>query len=74
VVAETKRLTAGLIVDQVSEAMMLDKDSIAPPPVVQLPDSHRYISGIGKMDIEVKLIIDCDRLFDDNEAKSMECI
>jgi purine-binding chemotaxis protein CheW len=74
VVVETNRLTAGLIVDQVSEVMMIDKESIVPPPDVQLPDSRRYISGIGKVDAEVKLLIDCNRLFNDNETISIESI
>ncbi len=74
VVVETERLTAGLIVDQVSEVMTIDKESIVPPPDVQLPGSHRYINGIGKVGTEVKLLIDCERLFNDNEAKSMERI
>ena len=72
VVVETKRLTAGLIVDQVSEVIVIDKESIVPPPDLQLPDSRRYISGIGKVGAEVKLLIDCDRLFDDNETKNFE--
>ncbi len=72
VVVETKRFAAGLIVDQVSEVMVIDEDNIVLPPDVQLKDSRRYISGIGKVDLDVKLLIDCERLFDDSETKSIE--
>ncbi len=72
VVVETNDLSAGLIVDQVSEVMVIE--DIVPPPDVQLPDSHRYISGIGKVGTDVKLLIDCERLFNDSEATSIEKI
>lgn len=72
VVVETQSLLAGLIVDQVSEVMVIDGDSIVPPPDVQLEGSHRYISGIGKAGENVKLLIDCEKLFNDHETKSIE--
>ena len=74
VVVETKHLAAGLIVDQVSEVMVIEESNIVPPPDVQPPDTRRYISGIGKVGTEVKLLIDCEKLFDINEMKSMEVI
>ncbi len=74
VVVETTRLAAGLIVDQVSEVMVIDEDNIEPPPDIQLPDSRHYISGIGKVQSEVKLLIDCEKLFDNNEVNSIENI
>lgn len=74
VVVETTRLAAGLIVDQVSEVMVIDEDSIVPPPDVQFEDGYRYISGIGKVGAEVKLLIDCEKLFNEHETQSIERI
>jgi purine-binding chemotaxis protein CheW len=74
VVVETERLTAGLIVDQVSEVMVIDEGNIVPPPDVQLKDSRRYISGIGKAEEGVKLLIDCEKLFNGRETQSIEKI
>lgn len=74
VVVETQSLEAGLIVDQVSEVLVIDEDVIVPPPDVQLEDSHRYISGIGKVGAEVKLLIDCEKLFNEHETQSIEKI
>ncbi len=62
VVAETERLTAGLIVDQVSEVIVIDEQNVEAPPDVQ--GDSRYICGIGKTGTEVTLLLDCERLFD----------
>jgi purine-binding chemotaxis protein CheW len=74
VVVQTERLAAGLIVDEVSEVMVIDEEDVVPPPDIQTSDSRRYISGIGKVGEKIKLIIDCERLFDDDETESMEGI
>ncbi len=74
VVVETRSLAAGLIVDQVSDVMVIGQSNIVPPPDVQLPNSHRYVCGIGKVGADVKLLIDCERLFNDSEANSIERI
>ncbi len=71
VVVETTRMTAGLIVDEVSEVMVIEQGCIVPPPDVQLEGSRRFISGIGKVGETVKLLIDCEKLFDISEMKSM---
>ena len=52
--------------------MVIDEYNIEPPPDVQLPGSRRYIIGIGKVDSEVKLLIDCEKLFDSDEVYSLE--
>jgi purine-binding chemotaxis protein CheW len=70
VVVETERASAGLIVDRVAEVLTID--DIVPPPALQAARKCRAISGIGKVDEQVKLLIDCDKLFDDNEIESME--
>lgn len=72
VVVETSRLAAGLIVDQVSDVMVIESGNIVAPPDVQLQDSRRYISGIGKVGRTVKLLIDCEKLFNEYEADSMK--
>lgn len=74
VVVETARITAGLIVDQVCEVTLIDEDNIVPPPDIQLKGSRRYISGIGKVGAEVKLLVDCERLFDDDETTGLNKI
>lgn len=69
VVAETEWLNIGLIVDSVTEVLMIDEKDIAPAPQIKMADSHGYLLGVGKVNGEVKLLLDCDKLFSDEESK-----
>ncbi len=70
VVVETGNIWAGLVVDQVAEVMTIA--DIAPPPALQAARMCRMIGGIGKVGQEVKLLIDCERLFDNEEINNIE--
>lgn len=61
VVVDISELSIGLIVDSVSEVVIIQDENIVPPPNLNKV-SNKYISGIGKIDNEVKLILDCDEL------------
>ena len=61
VVVDINELSIGLIVDSVSEVSIIQDENIVPPPNLNKV-SNKYISGIGKIDNEVKLILDCDKL------------
>jgi len=67
IVVDMNDLSIGLIVDSVSEVLIiLDQDIVPPPNLNKL--SNKYIRGIGKTDKEVKLILDCNKLINDDEA------
>jgi purine-binding chemotaxis protein CheW len=61
IVVDMNELSIGLIVDSVSEVLIIPDQDIVPPPNLNKV-STKYISGIGKIDNEVKLILDCDKL------------
>ena len=61
VVVDINELSIGLIVDSVSEVVIIQDENIVPPPNLNKV-GNKYISGIGKIDKEVKLILDCDKL------------
>lgn len=67
VVVETEKLSAGLIVDSVTDVLRIDEKDIVPPPEINT-GSHGYLSGIGKVNGEVKLLLDCEKLFNLSEA------
>lgn len=58
----------GLIVDSVSEVLSIPEGEIVDPPEVN-KTGNRYIKGIGKVDNEMKLILDCYRLLDRDKEK-----
>ncbi len=68
IVIDTDDISAGLIVDEVDEVVAIEDESISPPPSIETGASSRYLSGIGKIGNEVKLLLDCESLFVGAEA------
>jgi purine-binding chemotaxis protein CheW len=72
VVIDTQELVVGLIVDKVSEVMVIDDTDIVPPPDQRTGIRNRYIQGIGKVDGNVKLLLDCKLLLDVDEVQDIK--
>lgn len=53
----------GLLVDQVSEVLMIDERNIVPPPDLKTGADSELIRAIGKTGSDVKLLLDCKKLF-----------
>ena len=68
VVIETQKLAVGLIVDRVAEVLSIGDSDIVPPPNVWAGTGGRYLSGIGKAAGQVVLVLDCERLFSNEET------
>ena len=71
IVIEAEDILVGLIVDQVSEVLTIDDENIAPPPSSKTGIRNRYLKGVGKIDDKVKLLLDCDKLFDEDETAAI---
>ncbi|OOM81253.1 chemotaxis protein CheW [Clostridium sp. BL-8] len=67
IVVDINELSIGLIVDSVSEVLVISDQDIMPPPNLNNAN-NRYIKGIGKVGKEVKLILDCNKLIGDEET------
>ena len=50
-----------------AEVINIDDSNIVPPPDTKTGFHNRYVRGIGKVGNEVKLLLDCDRLLNDDE-------
>ncbi|RED58010.1 chemotaxis protein CheW [Cohnella lupini] len=70
VVVDIQEISVGLIVDSVSEVLSIPATEIVPPPETG-NGVNRYIAGIGKSGTSVILLLDCDRLLNDNEVESL---
>lgn len=70
IVIDIQDISMGLIVDSVSEVL-----SIADQEIVQAPEvnrrSNKYIKNIGKVGNEVKLLLDCDKLLNEDDLESL---
>ncbi|BCN30558.1 chemotaxis protein CheW [Anaeromicropila herbilytica] len=70
IVIETNNVMVGLIVDSVAEVAVIPNENIMEPPCIT-SEGYRYIKGIGKCGDSVRLIIDCDRLLNEEESRSI---
>ena len=66
IVIDIEGLGIGLIVDRVSEVLVIHEQDIVPPPNLN-KITNRFIRGIGKTGKDVKLILDCDKLINDED-------
>jgi len=61
VVVEIQGAVLGFIVDAVSEVLRIPADTIEPPPRLGLVE-REYVSGVGKLDDRLLILLDADRL------------
>ncbi|CDZ24071.1 chemotaxis protein CheW5 [[Clostridium] cellulosi] len=71
IIVNINGISAGLIVDKVAEVISIEDSEIAPPPDFRTGFQSRYINGIGKLKDKVVLLIDCDKLFRDDELEEI---
>ena len=71
IIVDIRETTVGLIVDEVSEVIDIPEDQVSPPPKTTKGSQNRYIQGFGRVDNQVKLILDIDRLLSDTETESV---
>jgi purine-binding chemotaxis protein CheW len=62
VVVELNNTAVGLVVDTVEEVREIPEKNVSPPPQVAQGASSRYILGMGKVEDEVKILLDVNKL------------
>jgi len=67
IVVDIKDISIVLIVDSVSEVLSIPEQDIVAPPEVS-KTGNRYIKAVGKVGSDVKLILDCEKLLNDEET------
>ena len=71
IVIDIKDISIGLIVDNVAEVLSINDENIVPPPLTKTGFHSRYVKGIGKVGNEVKLLLDCDKLLNEEELEEI---
>lgn len=74
IVIDIYDLSVGLIVDNVAEVIAIADEEIVPPPDVRAGFQNRYIKGIGRIGAAVKLILDCQRLLNNEDFENLNQI
>lgn len=72
IVVDIQDISIGLIVDNVCEVLTIDEENIVPPPDLKADFYNRYVRGIGKVGSDVKLLLDCHKLLNENEVAVMK--
>jgi purine-binding chemotaxis protein CheW len=66
VVVEVKGTVLGFIVDSVSEVLRISASTVEPPPHLGKIEQE-YVSGVGKIDDRLLILLDVDRLINDDD-------
>lgn len=73
VVVDIQEIAVGLIVDTVVEVLTIAEKDIVPPPQLQNASyQQRFTKAIGKVGDDVKLILDGDRVLNNDEVNLLE--
>jgi purine-binding chemotaxis protein CheW len=67
IVIEINSMIVGFIVDSVSEVLRIPADTVEPPPPVVSGLDSEYISGVGKLEDRLLIMLDLDRLLSNEE-------
>jgi purine-binding chemotaxis protein CheW len=68
IVVDIEDISVGLIVDTVSEVINIQEQDIVPPPEINKEFNNNFIKGIGKVGNEVKLLLDCNKILNNDEG------
>jgi purine-binding chemotaxis protein CheW len=68
IVIEINNMIVGFIVDAVSEVLRIPADTVEPPPPVVAGLEAEYISGVGKLEDRLLILLDLDRLLSSEEV------
>jgi purine-binding chemotaxis protein CheW len=66
ILVRVRGMGVGLVVDNVSEVIRIEPNTIFPPPQTYKGSKSKYIRAIAKIDKDVKILLDLEKLlFDD---------
>jgi purine-binding chemotaxis protein CheW len=74
IVVDINESAVGLVVDEVREVADIPEAQIEAPPASASGMGSRYIQGIGKLNNEVKIILNVNRLLSDGELRQLETV
>ncbi len=71
-VTEMDEKVVGLIVDEVSEVLRLNPDNMEPPPEMVNSVGAKYITGVGKLEDRIILLLDIGKVLSSEEIGRLE--
>ena len=71
IVIEINKMIVGFVVDSVSEVLRIPQNTVEPPPPVVSGLESEYISGVGKLEDRLLIMLDLDRLLSSEEQEEL---
>jgi len=71
VVLNMHNTSVGVIVDRVVEVLDINEDQIAEPPRFSDEYQSHYISGIGKINDDIAMLLDCNKLLNYEQIEAL---
>ena len=71
IVIELSGMIVGFVVDSVSEVLRIPASTVEPPPAVVSGIESEYISGVGKLDDRLLILIDLDKLLTSGDTSGL---
>lgn len=73
IVVNVNENSVGLVVDKVSEVIDIPQEDIEPPPTTG-KSHNQYIQGLGKLDQQVKILLNIEALIEDEDSTEPEIV
>jgi len=74
IVINVQSTVVGLIIEKIAEVVEIREENILPPPSIGKADKiqNKYVYGIGKVGDSVKLLLDPEKLLNDEDMSVLE--
>ena len=73
-VLQARGKTIGIVVDAVSEVLRVKQEHISPPPPTVAGLGREYLSGLVKLDERLLILLDVDKIFDEDEMATIKAV
>jgi len=74
IVIEINNMIVGFVVDSVSEVLRIPAGTVEPPPPVVAGVESEYISGVGKLQDRLLILLDLDKLLSSEDMEALSQI
>ncbi len=71
IVIEINNMIVGFVVDSVSEVLRIPTATVEPPPPVVAGVESEYISGVGKLEDRLLILLDLDKLLSSEDMNTL---
>ncbi|MDO9632817.1 MAG: chemotaxis protein CheW, partial [Humidesulfovibrio sp.] len=71
IVIEISSMVVGFVVDSVSEVLRIPANTVEPPPPVVSGLDSEYISGVGKLEDRLLILLDLNKLLSNEEHAAL---